>query len=167
MEERTLMLKWTSIPSKTAVAVLAFTLAGGLTSFLQADRGGRGKTTNTSSSGGTETRLRAKSVTVIDGIQAELNGDFRSRPGEIRLKGELENVNRPVGSPISFCLNGAPLAFSTVELEIVNVAEFSLESKNGATVPTVVAGNTLEAHDGGTTGAPTCAGTLLATGTFK
>jgi hypothetical protein len=165
------MLKWTGIPSKTALAVLVLTLAGGVTSFLQADRGGRGKTTNNSAT--TETRLRAKSVTAITSLdnsstlQAELNGDFRSRASEIRLKGELENVNRPVGSPISFCLNNTPLAFSTVELEIVNVAEFNLESRNGDAVPAVVAGNTLEAHDGGIAGAPDCGGKLLATATFK
>ncbi len=166
------MLKWTGIPSKTALAVLALTLAGGVTSFLQADRGGRGKTTNNSAAA--ETRLRAKSVTAIASLdnsstlQAELNGDFRSRAGEIRLKGELENVNRPVGSPISFCLNNnTPLAFSTVELEIVNVAEFNLESRNGDDVPAVVAGNTLEANDGGSAGAPDCNGKLLATATFK
>src|SRR5262245_13095050 len=51
-----------------------------------------------------EVRLRARGQAVINGIEAELRGDFERRPDRTRLDGQLENINLPLGSAISFCL---------------------------------------------------------------
>ena len=135
---------------------------GGGTTAASGNTGGGGN--------GTEVRLRARGVGAgVAGAAPELSGDFRSRGTEVRLQGELENLTGfAVGSQITFCLTHATtttaLATSLVELEAgVNVAEFNLESKNGATVPAVQAGDVLAAFSGATCGA----GTAIASGTFQ
>jgi hypothetical protein len=129
--------------------------------------GGNTSGKNGGGGGGAETRLRAKGVgTGTGGAAPELSGDFRVKGTETRLKGEAENLSglAPT-SQVTFCLNNTTLlATSLVEVEAgVNVAEFDLESKNGATaIPTVAAGDTLSAFSGGT-----CGATLIATATFQ
>jgi hypothetical protein len=123
---------------------------------------------NSGGGGGTETRLRAKGVgTGTAGAAPELSGDYRVKGTEVRLKGEAENLSGLApGSQVTFCLDGitTPLATSLVETEAgVNVAEFDLESKNGATnIPVVAANSKLSAFSGGT-----CGSTLIATATFQ
>jgi hypothetical protein len=129
--------------------------------------GGNSGKNNGGGGGGAETRLRAKGVgTGTGGAAPELSGEFRVKGTETRLKGEAENLSGLApGSQVTFCLNDTtPLATSLVETEAgVNVAEFDLESKKGATtIPPVAAGNTLSAFSGGT-----CGSTLIATATFQ
>src|SRR5215467_10808602 len=70
---------------------------------------------------GTEVRLRARGQAVINGVEAELRGNFERRPDRTRLDGELEDINLPIGSAISFCLvqgkNTIPLAVGIVHLQ--------------------------------------------------
>src|SRR5262245_11923705 len=69
---------------------------------------------------GGEVRLRARGEAIISGIEAELRGTFERRPERTRLDGELENINLPLGSAISFCLvqgsNTLPLAVWIIQL---------------------------------------------------
>jgi hypothetical protein len=139
---------------------------GGGTTASGKNGGTSGK--NGGGGGGTETRLRAKGLgTGTAGAAPELSGDFRVKGTETRLKGEAENLSGlAVGSQVTFCLNDTTLlATSLVETEAgVNVAEFDLESKKGATtIPPVAAGNTLSAFSGGTCGG----GPLIALATFQ
>ncbi len=129
------MLSWINTSPKTAVALLALTLAsGGL--LVSED----------------EIRLRARGQAVVNDIEAQLNGDFRSRPSRQRLEGELQNINLDVGTPISFCLvsggESTLVATAHVEREGGKAAEFKLDTDDGDTVPSVMAGDQLEAHEG-------------------
>jgi hypothetical protein len=124
-------------------------------------------------------RLRARAERVIKGIEAELRGDFRRQNGghddqgrRKELRGELENINLPGGTEISFCLatsNGSiPLA--AVKLghhdDEQRSAEFEFESQNGDNVPNVVAGDKLEARNGANSGKADCSAPLLISARF-
>ena len=69
-----------------------------------------------SSGGSNEIRLRARGLAVINGIEAELQGDFRTSAARQRLLGELKNINLDLGADISFCLapSGATLMHGEV-----------------------------------------------------
>ena len=65
---------------------------------------------------GSEIRLRARGEAVINGVEAELRGTFERRSDRTRLDGELEDINLPIDSAISFCLvqrGNTPSASST------------------------------------------------------
>jgi hypothetical protein len=112
-----------------------------------------------------EVRLRARGEHVINGIEAELRGDFRNLLTRLRLQGELENINLPLGTHITFCVQpgNMRLAVAKVELEEQQkVAEFELDTNDGDTFPNVVAGDVLQARQG-----TTCAAPLLVSATFK
>ena len=54
---------------------------------------------------GQDIRLQARKNKVIDGIEAQLRGDYRESNGTpMRLNADLENINLPVGTPVAFCL---------------------------------------------------------------
>lgn len=109
--------------------------------------------------------------------EVSLNGDFRVQSGRTRLKGSFEDGALAVGTQISFCLVTASgstavgvgtLRANDNPAEIAPEAEFSLDSQKGQSVPTVVAGNTLEAHQGANAdGSANCTGTLLISATFQ
>jgi hypothetical protein len=128
---------------------------------------------------GQGTQLQARGQRVIKGIEAELRGDFQSQKGgrndggqRERLRGELDNINLPGGTEISFCLatsNGS-VALAAVKLsnhdEDQKKAEFELDSQNGDSVPNVVVGNKLEARQGGSSGRADCGAPLLISARF-
>ena len=98
-----------------------------------------------------ETRLRARENKVINGVEAELRGDFRSKGSPIRLNAELENINLPAGTKVAFCLlqNGTKsrIGVGQVHMEAGRpVAEIELEANDGDSVPTVAAGDVLQAR---------------------
>jgi hypothetical protein len=100
---------------------------------------------------GQQTRLRARENKVINGVEAELRGDFRSNGSPIRLNAELENINLPVGTKVAFCLlqNGTKsrIGVGQVHMEAGRpVAEIQLEANDGDSVPTVAAGDVLQAR---------------------
>jgi hypothetical protein len=124
-------------------------------------------------------RLRARAQRVIKGIEAELRGDFRRQNGgnddqgrRKDLHGELENINLPRGTEISFCL---ATSSGSIPLAAVKVghnddeqrsAEFELESQNGDSVPNVAAGDKLEARKGASSGKADCGAPLLISASF-
>jgi hypothetical protein len=176
------MTNWKSIPAKAVVGVLTLALANGGVTRLRADHGNKGTTNaaKTSSSGkgsatvqksgGTSggTRLKAKGIPLLNGVMAELEGEFRTSGTRTRLKASLENFPADAATVVSFCLNATtPIGAGAVEQEIQNEAEAELDSQNGDAVPAVVAGDTIDAFAGGAVGAPVCGGTSLGTATFK
>ena len=51
-----------------------------------------------------QTRLSARKNKVINGIEAQLRGDYREKSSPSRLNSELEDINIPVGTKVAFCL---------------------------------------------------------------
>jgi len=100
---------------------------------------------------GQEIRLRARQNKVINGIEAELRGDFRAAANPIRLNAELDNINIPVGTRIAFCLvqNGVKTKIGVARVAVVagvQVAEVELSANDGDAVPNVSAGDILQAR---------------------
>jgi hypothetical protein len=140
--------------------MLAIMVVLGVSATLWADKG---------------TRLRASVNKRINGFEAELRGDYREDHGAPdRLNSELEKINLPIGTKVAFCLvqGGTTklLGVGKVQNEAgISVAEFELETKDGDSVPTVGAGDVLQARQ--KTAAPfstnpTCTTTLLLSAPF-
>ena len=49
-------------------------------------------------------RLTARRTKTINGIDAQLRGDYRERTVPVRLNADLEDINIPLGQPVAFCL---------------------------------------------------------------
>ena len=144
---------------------------GGSSDSSGSGSGGGSGSSNSGSGSGDEFRLRARGEAMISGVEAELRADFRKRPDRTRLDGELEDINLPSGTPVTFCLvqdgNTVPLAVGNVHLEDQRmVAELSIRTDDGEQPPEVMAGNVLEARNGASGGAADCGKPLLVRGTF-
>ncbi len=116
--------------------------------------------------------LEAENEMESGGVEIELKGDFRSEFDRQRLRGEFKDNALVSGTTISFCLvtssGSMALAVAKTGSNDGNEAQFELDSKKGQTVPTVVAGNKLEARQGATTGGTAdCSAPLLASATFQ
>jgi hypothetical protein len=121
------------------------------------------------------TRLRVRKNALINGIEAQLRGDFTANPTPIRLNSDLENINIPVGTPVAFCLvqgttrtllGVAPVATVGGILD----ATFELNVKDGDTVPAVNVGDKLQARQSKTAPFnpnPNCSSPLLISGNFQ
>ena len=124
---------------------------------------------------GQQVRLRARQNKVINGIEAELRGDFRAAANPIRLNAELDNINLPVGTPVAFCLlqDGVKTKIGVGRVVIiagVQVAEVELTANDGDAVPSVSAGDTLQARQSRRTpfkASPGCASPLLVSADFQ
>jgi hypothetical protein len=114
--------------------------------------------------------LRARAEAVINGVQVELRGKFEREPQETHLDGELDDMNLPVGSAISFCLvqgmSTIPLAVGIVQEEDQRKAQFELRSDHGQNPPNVQVGNVLQARDGANGNMADCMRPLLLSATF-
>ena len=98
-----------------------------------------------------EVRLSARRNKVINGIEAQLRGDYREDTRPTRLNSQLENINLPVGTPIAFCVlqNGVSTLLGVGKVALVGgirVASVELEAKDGDIVPNVNAGDVLHAR---------------------
>jgi hypothetical protein len=118
-----------------------------------------------------EVQLSAGGQMVISGVAANLSGNFEQRPDRTSLDGQLENVNMPVGSAVSFCLMHAgqtiPLAVGTAQLlGQSRAAEFQLRTDQGQNPPRVQAGDVLQARDGANVTMADCSRPLLVAGMF-
>lgn len=118
-----------------------------------------------------EVQLSARGEMVISGVQAELRGQFERRPDRTRLDGQLEDINLPVGSAISFCLmqggQTIPLAVGIIQLQDQRrEAEFHIRTDQGQNPPNVQAGDVLQARDGANVTMADCSRPLLVAGTF-
>lgn len=95
--------------------------------------------------------LGARKNKTINGIEAELRGDYRANPNPNRLNAELENINIPVGTPVAFCLlqNGEKTLIGVGQVAMVGgvpQASVELSANDGDVVPTVSAGDVLQAR---------------------
>jgi len=119
--------------------------------------------------------LRARQNKQINGFEAELRGDYRERPGRDRLNAELEKINLPAGTPVAFCLvhGGASSVIGVADVVKVGGvlhAQIELEGEEGASVPTVKAGDLLQAHQRTTAPFnenPTCGSPQLLSAPFQ
>jgi hypothetical protein len=124
---------------------------------------------------GQQVRLRARQNKVINGIEAELRGDFRAAANPIRLNAELENINLPVGTPVAFCLvqNGVKTKIGVGRVGMVagvHVAEVELTANDGDAVPNVSTGDLVQARQSKQAPfktAPTCGSPLLVSADFR
>jgi hypothetical protein len=85
--------------------------------------------------------------------------------------GQLENINLPLGSAISFCLtqgfNTIPLAVGIVHMQDQRrEAEFHIRTDEGRNPPNAQIGDVLQARDGANASVPDCSRPLLLSGTF-
>ena len=73
-----------------------------------------------------QTRLRARKNKVVNGIEAELRGDYRENNAPIRLNSDLEQINIPAGTPVAFCLvqNGVSTLLGVGKVALVGVCQW-------------------------------------------
>jgi hypothetical protein len=117
-----------------------------------------------------EIELQAKAEANINGVQAELRGQFRIEAEGTRLTGELDNSNFPANTAISFCLMKPTMTIplAAPETNGLGVAQFEVNTQNAQTVPRVNVGDKIEARQGATaSGAADCSALLLASATFQ
>jgi hypothetical protein len=122
-----------------------------------------------------QTRLSARKNKVINGIEAQLRGDYRANPNPIRLNAELENINIPVGTKVAFCLlqNGVKSLIGVGQVTLVGgipTASVELATADGDTVPNVSAGDVLQARQRKLApfkSSPTCGTALLVSAAFQ
>ena len=98
-----------------------------------------------------QVRLSARKNKVINGIEAQLRGDYRENTTPVRFNSDLENINIPVGTPVAFCLlqNGVKTLVGVGKIALVGgipVATVDLNVNDGDTVPNVNAGDVLQAR---------------------
>ena len=98
-----------------------------------------------------QVRLAARATKTINGIDAQLRGDYRANGAPQRLNAQLENINLPVGTPVAFCIlqNGVNTLLGRGKVTVVggvNVAFVELNVNDGDIVPTVSAGERLQAR---------------------
>jgi len=122
-----------------------------------------------------QVRLRARQNKVINGIEAQLRGDFREAASPIRLNSELENINMRAGTPVAFCLlkGGVRTLLGVGRVAVVGgvpVASVELSANDGDFVPSVDAGDVLQARQRATAPfnpSPTCNSVLLISAAFQ
>ncbi|MBI3475141.1 MAG: hypothetical protein HY010_05375 [Acidobacteria bacterium] len=120
-------------------------------------------------------QLNARKDKTINGVQAELRGNFRVKGGSTRLNSELDNINIPVGTKVAFCLlqNGVKTLLGVGQVAMVAgvpTAVVELNTNDGDTVPTVLAGDVLQARQKKIAPfktAPNCGSALLLSAAFQ
>jgi hypothetical protein len=97
------------------------------------------------------TRLAVRRNRVINGVEAQLRGDYRADGAPTSLNSQLENIGVPIGVPIAFCLvqNGVSTRLGVGKVALVGgqrTATVELSARDGDIVPTVNAGDILVAR---------------------
>jgi len=120
-------------------------------------------------------RLTVRKNKVINGIEAQLRGDYRENRSPLSLNSELENINIPLGKPVAFCLvrDGVAQKLGVGRVALVggiHSATVELSARDGDFVPAVQAGDVLQARQA--TKAqfrtnPGCGAPLLVSGLFN
>jgi hypothetical protein len=103
---------------------------------------------------GQDIQLGVRKNKVINGIEAQLRGDYRESSGTpLRLNGALENINLPLGTPVAFCVkNSVTLVKKKIGVGKValvggiRVASAELNINDGQAVPKVNIGDVLQAR---------------------
>jgi len=122
-----------------------------------------------------QTRLSVRKNKVINGIEAQLRGDYREDGAPTRLNADLEDINVPVGTKIAFCVlqNGVKTLIGVGKVALVGgipKATVDLNVNDGDTVPNVFASDVLQAHQRLTAPfnpSPTCSSVLMISGAFQ
>lgn len=123
-----------------------------------------------------DVRLAARKNKEINGLEAQLRGDYRERNASPqRLNSELENINIPIGTQVAFCLvqDGVKTKIGTGQVQDVGgvqVASFELNTNDGDSVPKVNAGDVLQARQSKIApfkSNPGCGAPLLIAAPFK
>lgn len=120
-------------------------------------------------------RLAVRKNKVINGIEAQLRGDYRENNSPLSLNSELENINIPLGKPVAFCLvqDGVATKLGVGRIAIVgglHTATVELSARDGDFVPTVHVGDVLQARQAAKAPFrtnPGCSAPLLVSGLFK
>jgi hypothetical protein len=150
-------IRFASLAMMSVMAVL------GTTNQMWADKGQQ------------QLELKARQNKQINGFEAELRGDYRERPGRDRLNAELEKINIPAGTPVAFCVlhNSAQTLIGVAKVAKaggVLQVQIELEGEDGDAVPTVVAGDSLQAHQSSAAPFnpnPTCGDATLISASFQ
>jgi len=122
-----------------------------------------------------QTRFRVRKNKVINGIEAQLRGDYRENSSPTKLNAELEDINVPVGTKIAFCLlqNGVKTLIGVGQVALVGgipTATIDLSVTDGDSVPNVAAGDVLQAHQrlvAPFNPSPSCSSVLMISGAFQ
>ena len=95
-----------------------------------------------------EIELQAQSQANINGVYAELRGQFRIEAEGQRLRGELSNSGFSMGTAISFCLVKQTVTTPLVapQTDAQGVSQFVLNTRIAQTVPRVNVGDKIEAR---------------------
>jgi hypothetical protein len=122
-----------------------------------------------------QTRLSARKNKVINGIEAELRGNYRENLAPTRLDADLEDINIPVGTKVAFCVlqNGVRTLVGVGKVALVGgipTATIDLSVNDGDIVPNVNPGDVLQARQ--RTVAPfnpnpTCSSALMVSAAFQ
>jgi hypothetical protein len=124
---------------------------------------------------GSTIQLTARTTTVINGIRAELRGDYRAAATPIRLNSQLENLNLPIGTPVAFCLLQGTVKHMLGVGKVaiiggVRTAKVELATSDGEHVPVVKVGDRLQARQTKVAPfnrPPTCGSPLLTSAAFQ
>jgi hypothetical protein len=122
-----------------------------------------------------QVRLSARRNKVINGVEAQLRGDYRARNAPVRLNAELEDINIPLGTKVAFCLvqNGVATRIGVgrvVRVAGIPTASVELAVADGDFVPTVDPGDVLQARQRRLApfqANPTCGTALLVAAPFQ
>jgi hypothetical protein len=122
-----------------------------------------------------QVRLSARKNKIINGVEAQLRGDYREQGTPIRLNSELENINIPVGTKVAMCLlqNGVKTLLGVGQVTLVGgipTASVELAASDGDVVPKVNAGDVLQARQRKLApfkANPTCGTGLLISAAFQ
>jgi hypothetical protein len=122
-----------------------------------------------------QTRLTVRKNKVINGIEAQLRGDYRENTTPSRLNVDLEDINIPVGTKVAFCVlqNGVRTLVGVGRVAMVGgvpTASIDLNVNDGDTVPNVNAGDVLQARQktiAPFVANPTCNTAFMMSGAFR
>lgn len=122
-----------------------------------------------------QVRLSARRNKVINGVEAQLRGDYRARNAPVRLNAELEDINIPLGTKVAFCLtqNGVNTRIGVGRVRLIGgipTASIELAVTDGDFVPAVDPGDVLQARQRRIApfqANPTCGTALLVAAPFQ
>jgi len=129
----------------------------------------------TTSASAQQVRLSARRNKVINGVEAQLRGDYRARNAPVRLNAELEDINVPLGTKVAFCLtqNGVNTRIGVGRVVLIGgipTASVELAVTDGEFVPAVNPGDVLQARQRRIApfqANPTCGTALLVAAPFQ
>lgn len=164
-------MKYRGMKFAAVLFVMAMMVAGSGRAWAQSDE----DSTSLVEPDRTAVRLSARSNTIINGIRAELRGDFRADGAPVRLNAQLENLNLPVGTPVAFCVlhDGVKRLAGRGRVALIagiRTAKIELSVNDGEFVPAVTAGDRLQARQTKVApfnAPPTCASPLLISAAFQ